>query len=122
MDEPNLIIQVPRGGAIDRQVSAKTPASVAAGEIVVETGPTDAEGVLEPLPVGKVVASFPSPESLRREAVELRRVISLAGPGVEPLVVIVEAGEELRDDELSAALEAASHSSRAVILRVMRDA
>jgi hypothetical protein len=122
MDEPNLIIQVPRGGAIDRQVSAKTPASVAAGEIVVETGPTDAEGVLEPLPVGKVVASCPSPESLRREAVELRRVISLAGPGVEPLVVIVEAGEELRDDELSAALEAASHSSRAVILRVMRDA
>jgi len=122
MDEPTLIIQVTRGGAIDRQFSAKAPASVAAGEVVVEAVPTDPEGVLDPPAVGKVVASFLSPEALRREADELRRVISLAGPGDEPLVIIVEAGEELRDDELSAALEAASHSSRAVILRVMRDA
>jgi hypothetical protein len=122
MPEPILIIQVPRGGAVDRQFAVKAPASVAAGEVVVEAGPTDAEGVLEPSDVGKIVASFRSPEALRREARELRRVISLAGPGDEPLVVVIEAGEELRDDELSAVLEAASHSSRAVILRVMRDA
>jgi hypothetical protein len=89
---------------------------------VVEAGATDAEGVLEPPAAGKVVASVLSPEALRREADELRRVISHAGGGDEPLVIIVEAGEELRDDELSAALEAASHTSRAVILRVMRDA
>jgi hypothetical protein len=122
MDEPTLIIQVPRGGAIDRQLSANAPASVAAGEVVVEAGATDAEGVLEPPAAGKVVASVLSPEALRREADDLRRVISHAGDGDEPLVIIVEAGEELRDDELSAALEAASHTSRAVILRVMRDA
>lgn len=122
MDEPNLIIQVPRGGAIDRQFNVEAPASVAAGEVVVEAGPTDAEGVLEPPAAGKVVASLLSPEALRREADELRRVISHAGPGDEPLVIIVEAGEELRDDELSSVLEAASHTSRAVILRVMRDA
>ena len=89
MDEPTLIIQVTRGGAIDRQFSAKPPASVAAGEVVVEAGPTDADGVLEQLAVGKVVASFLSPEALRREADELRRVISRTGPGDEPLVIVV---------------------------------
>lgn len=122
MDEPTLIIQVPRGGAIDRQFSAKAPAGVASGEIVVELGPTDAEGVLESPAVGEIVASLPSPEALRRQAAELRQVIARAGPGVEPLVVVVEAAEELRGDELAAAVEAASHSPRAVILRVIRDA
>jgi hypothetical protein len=113
---------VSRGGAIDRQFSAEAPASVVSGEIVVELGPTDAQGVLEPPAVGEIVASLPSPEALRREAGELRRVISRAGPGVEPLVVVVEAAEELRADELVAVLDAASHSSRATILRVIRDA
>jgi hypothetical protein len=51
----------------------------------------------------------------------VRRVIAQAGTGVEPLVVVVEAAEELRDDELTAVLEAAEHSPRTVILRIMRD-
>jgi hypothetical protein len=34
---------------------------------------------------------------------------------------VVEAAEELRDDELAAVLDAAGHTSRAVILRVIRD-
>ena len=122
MDEPALIIQVPRGSAIVRQFSAEPPASVASGEVVVELGPADAEGVLEAPVVGEIVASLPSPEALRREADELRQVISRARPGIEPLVVVVEAAEELRADELAAAVEAASHSSRAVMLRVIRDA
>lgn len=122
MNKPTLIIQVPSGGAVDRQFSAETPASVSSGEIVIERGPTDAEGVLESPAVGKVVASLPSPEALRREAGELRTVISRAGPGVEPLVIVVEAAEELRADELDAVLDAARQSSRAVIMRVIRDA
>lgn len=117
-----MIIQVPRGGAVDRQFRTEAPTGVASGEIVVERGATDADGVLEPSPVGEIVASLPSPEALRREAGELRRVISRASPGVEPLVVVVEAAEELRPDELAAVLGAATHSSRAVILRVIRDA
>jgi hypothetical protein len=48
-------------------------------------------------------------------------VIAQAGTGAEPLVVEVEAAEELRDDELSAVLEATGHTERPVILRVMRD-
>jgi hypothetical protein len=89
---------------------------------VVERGPTDARGHLEPPAAGQVVLSVLSPEALQREADEVRRVIAHAGTGVEPLVVVVEAAEELRDEELAALLEAARESPRAVILRVIRDA
>jgi pyruvate-formate lyase-activating enzyme len=119
--QPRLIIQLPRGGAVERQLSAQAPDSVASGEVVVEAGPTDAEGNLEAGAAGQVVLSVPSPEALEREAGEVRRVIGLAGTGVEPLVVVVEAAEELRAEELAAVLDAAGHTSRAVILRVVRD-
>jgi hypothetical protein len=121
-DQPRLIIQLPRGGAVDRQLSGQRPQSVAGGEVVVEVGPTDAEGRLEAPSAGQVVLSLPSPEALEREAAEVRRVIGQAGTGVEPLVVVVEAAEELREDELAAVLDAAGHTSRAVILRIIRDA
>jgi hypothetical protein len=120
--QPRLIIQVPRGGAVDRQLSTQAPQSVANGEAVVDVGPTDDQGALEPAAAGEVVLSVPSPEALAREADEVRRVIAQAGTGVEPLVVVVEAAEELRDDELAAILEAAGHTSRPVILRIIRDA
>ena len=92
------------------------------GEVVVELGATDAEGHLEPPDAGQVVLSVPSPEALEREAGEVRRVIGQAGTGVEPLVIVVGAAEELREDELAVVLDAAGHSSRAVILRMIRDA
>ena len=120
-DQPRLIIELPSGGAVDRQLRAQALASLASGEVVVEDGPTDADGALEASTAGQVVLSVPSPESLRREAAEVRRVIAHAGTGVEPLVVVVEAAEELREAELTAVLEAAAHTSRAVILRIVRD-
>jgi len=120
--EPNLILQVPRGSVVERRLGAHAPASVAGGEVVVESGPTDPEGNLEAIAAGQIVMSVLSPEALRREAGEVRRVIEQAGTGVEPLVVVVEAAEELREDELSAVLDAARHTRRAVILRVIRDA
>jgi hypothetical protein len=88
---------------------------------VVETGLTDVQGHLEPPAAGEVVLSVPSPETLALKAGEVRRVIEQAGTGVEPLVIVVEAAEELRDDELDAVLVAARRSSRAVILRIIRD-
>jgi hypothetical protein len=121
-DEPLLIIQVPRGGAVERQLRARGSQGVAGGEIVVEAGPADAHGHLEAPAAGQVVLSVLSPEALEREAGEVRRAIGQAGTGVEPLVVEVEAAEELREDELAVLLEAARHTSRAVILRIMRDA
>jgi hypothetical protein len=120
-NEPRLIIQLPRGGAVDRQLRTQAPQSVASGEVVVEVGPTDAEGRLEPPAAGQVVLSLPSPEALEREAGEIRRVIGHAGTGVEPLVVVLETADELREDELAALLDAASHTSRAVIVRIIGD-
>jgi hypothetical protein len=63
-----------------------------------------------------------SPEALARDPEEVRRVLARAGTGIEPLVVEVEAAEELRDDELAAVLEATAHAPRPVILRVVRNA
>jgi hypothetical protein len=119
--QPRLIIQVARGSAVERQLSTSPPQAIAAGEVVVEAGYTTADGHLEPPQVGQVVLSVPSPESLAREADEVRRVIARAGTGVEPLVVVVEAAEELRDNELAAVVDATDHAPRPVILRVMRD-
>jgi hypothetical protein len=119
--QPRLIVQPPRGSRVERQLGARALASVLSGEVVVEAGPTDAQGRLEALP-GQVVLSLPSPEALEREAEQVRHVIGEAGTGVEPLVVVVEAAEELREEELAALLQAASHTSRAVILRIIRDA
>jgi hypothetical protein len=119
--QPRLIIQVARGSAVERQLSTSPPQAIAAGEVVVEAGYTTADGHLEPPEVGQVVLSVPSPESLAREPDEVRRVIARAGTGVEPLVVVVEAAEELRDNELAAVVDATDHAPRPVILRVMRD-
>jgi hypothetical protein len=105
--EPALIVQVPRGGAVDRQLEASPPHD----EVVVTALGTG----------GEVVLSVPSPETLERESDEVRRVIAHAGTGTEPLVVEVEAAEELRGEELAAVVEAARHASRSVILRVLRD-
>jgi len=120
--EPRLIVQVPLGGKVDRQLQAQTLPSIAGGEVVVEAGPTDADGHLEAPGAGQVVLSLLSPEALEREADEVRRVIAHAGTGVEPLLVVVEAAEELRESELAALLDASSHASRAVILRIVGDA
>jgi hypothetical protein len=116
----SLIIQVPRGGAVERQLSEQPPATLAGADVIVEPGPTDAEGNLESLTGGEVVLSVPSPEALAREPDEVRRVIARAGTGAAPLVVVIEAAEELRDDELAPVLRATSHTSRPVILRVIR--
>lgn len=122
MPEPRLIIQVPHGGALERQLKLEPPPSVASDEVVVQVGATDAEGNLEPPDAGEVVLSVSSPEALAREGAEVQRVIAHAGTGIEPLVLVVEAAEELREEELTAVVEAAGHTSRPVILRVIRNA
>ena len=119
---PRLIVQVPRGGAVDRQFSSLKHHWVQDRKIVVEAGPTDAAGDLVAPDAGKVVLSVPSPETLAREREEVLHVLEQAGSSVVPLVVVVEAAEELRDEELRAVLEAAEHSSQPVILRIIRDA
>jgi hypothetical protein len=117
-----LIIEVPRGGAVHRQLSSAPPPSVAGGRAVLEAGDTDAYGNLEAIDAGEAVLAVPSPETLAREADEVRRVIALAGDGDGPLLVVVEAAEELREEEIAPVLDAMGHTERAVILRIARNA
>jgi hypothetical protein len=119
---PRIIIQVPRGSEVERRLKAQPPNALATGEAVVESEPADASGYLEPPDAGDVVLSVPSPETLVREREEVRRVITEASPGIGPPVVVVEAAEELRDEELDAVVDAAERTSFPVILRVIRDA
>ena len=118
--DPRLIVQLPRDGSVERQLQRERPDAIVSGEVVVEAGPTDEQGNLEALQDGQLVYSVPSPESLAREADELRDVLGRAGSGTEPLIVAVEAAEELRAEELAAVLQAAEHASRPVILRLVR--
>jgi hypothetical protein len=121
-DQPKLIVQVARGSRVDQQLSAQLPESVANGDVVVERGPADAEGHLEAPAAGQVVLSLPSPEALERQAGDVRRVLGQAGTGVEPLVVVFEAAEELGQADLAILVDAAGHATRPVIVRVIRDA
>src|SRR4051794_26811956 len=120
-DDP-LIIQFAEGAAVERQLRSDPPPSVASGAAVLDAGPADDRGALEPPAAGQVVLSVPSPEALARQAEDVRRVIEEAGDGVEPLVVVVEAAEELREDELTPVVDAAGRSRRSVILRIAADA
>lgn len=54
-EEPKLIIQVPRGGAVDRQLDADPPQSVSDGEVAITASPTDAQGHLDPPAAGAVI-------------------------------------------------------------------
>jgi hypothetical protein len=111
-----LIVQVRHGGAVDRNWAEDLPPSIASGRVVVEhfAGEGPPEG-------GEVVMSVLSPEALRSDAEEVRDVIAQVSAS-EPPVIIVEAAEYLREDELAAVLDAANRARRPVILRVLADA
>ncbi|MGZ4165452.1 MAG: hypothetical protein ACXVR1_17305 [Solirubrobacteraceae bacterium] len=121
-EDPRLIIQIPADGAVDRQFQDNPPSSLASADVVVERGPTDEEGVLEPPAAGQVVLTLPSPEALQREAETVREVIDNAGTSTEPIVVVIDAAEELREEEVAVIRAAADGAPRPVILRVIRDA
>jgi hypothetical protein len=118
-EQPTLIIQVPSGSAIERQLRQRPPASLIGDDVLVQTGPTDERGVLEEM-AGDVVLALPAPEELGRQPAELRRVIDQAGPGTAPLVVVIQAGEELLEEDAAPLVNAARSARRPVILRVIR--
>jgi hypothetical protein len=117
--EAELIIVVPRGSAVDRQLSQDPPPSVASGRVAVERAPADAEGEILPPAAGEEVLSVLSPEALSRDADLVRRVIGQASDGNGPVVVIVQVAEELREEELAPVLAAAARARRPVILAVL---
>jgi len=119
--EPSIIVQIPRDGAVDRQLRADPPPSLTSGQVVLDHVLAGADGRLEPPAAGEIVLSVLSPEALR-ESAEVRAVIQQAPAEHEPLVIIVEAAEELREDELAVVVDAAERARRRVIIRVMADA
>jgi hypothetical protein len=116
--ESPLIVELPLDGAVHVQFQDEPPPA----EVAVRPLPADDAGRIEAPDAGQVVMSVLSPEGLVRESDEVRRVIDEAGTGDEPLVVVVEAAEELREDELAAILDPARASRRPVILRIVADA
>jgi hypothetical protein len=120
-EQPKLIIQVPEASRVELQLAADPPPSVASGDALVEVGPADEEGKLEPPAAGQVVLALPSAEGLERESDTVHRVIGRAGDGTEPLVVVIDVAEELREEELAPLVEAAGRTTRGVILRVIGD-
>ena len=119
--EAALIVQVPRDGAVDRNWREDLPPSIANGEVIVERLEPEADGSLEPPEAGEVIMSVLSPEALREQD-EIRDVIDGAVAGEQALVILVEAAEYMREDELAVVLDAANRANRVVILRVMADA
>jgi hypothetical protein len=121
MDEtPALIIQVPHGSNVERQLREDPPPALGTIDVLIQTGATDDQGVLEPPIGGEIVLSVTSPESLERQGEDVQRVIRQAGTGNEPLVIVVQAGETFRQEDLEPVVAAASRASRPVILRVIR--
>lgn len=117
--EPTLIVQLPEGGAVERTWREDTPPSIANREIIVELIPAGDDGTLEPPEAGEVIMSLPSPETLKREPEQIRAAVSGAAAGEGALVILIEAAEYMREDELAVALDAANLARRLVILRVL---
>jgi hypothetical protein len=120
-NEPSVIVQLPRDSAIDHELRAYPLPSVASGQAVLDHVPPGGDGRLEPPEASEIVMSVPSPEGLRQPS-EVRDVIEHAPDKRKPLMIIVEAAEELREEELAAVVGAAEHAHRRVIIRIMADA
>ncbi len=120
--KPGLIVQLPRDGAVDRHFRADPPPSVASGQVLLDHVVREPGGHLGPPEAGEIVMSVLSPGTLTREPRQVRDVIRQAPAGHEPLVIIVQAAEELREEALAVVLDAAARTHRRVIMRIMADA
>jgi hypothetical protein len=120
--EATLIVQLARDGSVDRHLRADPPPSVVSGRVVLDHVAGGPGGRLGPPAAGEIVLSVLSPEAFTRDPQEVRDAVGSAEESEEPPVILVEAAEELREDELDAVLDAAGRAHRVVIVRVMADA
>ena len=117
----SVIVELARDGEVDRNLRADPPPSVISGQVVLDHFPADADGRLEAPEGGEVVLSVLSPESLR-DAEQVENTLLQADTGDETPVIVVEAAEYLREDELAAVIDVAERLQRVIILRIMADA
>lgn len=119
--EVGLVVELTRGSAVDRNVRADVPPSIKSGRVALDHIEADDLGRLSPPPAGEVVLTVLSPEALRRDPQVIRDAIDQADSD-QPPVIVVEAAEYLREDEIAAVLDAADRADRTVILRILTDA
>jgi len=119
--EVGLIVELTRDSAVDRNVRADLPPSIKSGRVALDHIEADDLGRLSPPPAGQVVLTVLSPEALRRDPQVVRDAIAQADSD-QPPVIVVQAAEYLREDEIAAVLDAADRADRTVILRVVTDA
>jgi hypothetical protein len=119
--EVGLVVELTRGSAVDRNVRADLPPSIKSGRVALDHIEADDLGRLSPPPAGQVVLTVLSPEALRRDPQVVRDAIAQADSD-QPPVIVVQAAEYLREDEIAAVLDAADRADRTVILRVVTDA
>jgi hypothetical protein len=119
---PRVIVQLARDGEVDRSLRVDPPVGVTDGRVVLEHFAADGADGLELPDGGEVVLSVLSPEALKRDQQEVHDVVQQADRTAEPLVIIVEAAEYLRQDELGVVVDAAEQAGRLVILRILADA
>src|SRR5262249_62104732 len=91
-----VIVQLPRGGAVDWYLRTYPPPGVASGQVVVEPVAAEPDGRLGPVEAGEVVMSVLSPEALARDQQEGRDVIQQAPGDAGPPVIIVDAAGRRR--------------------------
>ena len=119
--EVGLIVELTRDSAVDRNVRADLPPSIKSGRVALDHIEADDLGRLSPPPAGEVVLTVLSPEALRRDPQVVRDAIAQADSD-QPPVIVVQAGEYRREDEIAAVLDAADRADRTVILRILTDA
>lgn len=113
----SLIVQVPEGGRLERQLR---DGPLARETVLAPVRPVS-PGRIDPPDAAKAVFSTASPEGLVRERDELARAVAAERSDTRPVAILVEGAEELREDELAAAREAADHAHGDVILVLLRD-
>jgi hypothetical protein len=119
--EVGVIVELTRDSEVDRNVRADLPPSIKSGRVALDHIEADDLGRLSPPPAGEVVLTVLSPEALRRDPQVIRDAIAQADFD-QPPVIVVEAAEYLREDEIAAVLDAADRADRTVILRLVTDA
>jgi hypothetical protein len=121
-DQVRVIVQLAPGSEVDRQLSSDPPPSVTSGAVVLEHEAPGPDGRLGPPDGGEVVLTVLSPEALRREPGEVESAVGHPADPHQPPVVIVEAAEELREEELAVLTAAATRANRVAILRITANA
>jgi hypothetical protein len=117
-----VIVELATAGRVDQQLRADPPPFVADERVVLDRLRPDESGGLGPPEAGEIILSVLSPEALTREQERVRDVVRQAERTDEPLVIVVEVAEELREEELRVVLDAAERADRLVILRLTADA